>query len=81
MENIRDVLERNGSSLDRVVKCLVMIDDIDQWAAFNEVYVTFFDGHLPARSAMGADGLALGAAVEVAAEGVAKMPAAHIVSR
>ncbi len=65
MENIRAVLERNGSSMDRVIKCLVMIDDIRDWSTFNEVYVTFFDRHLPARSAMGADGLALGAAVEV----------------
>lgn len=65
MENIRAVLERYGSSLDRVVKCTVMIDDIELWGAFNEVYVEFFPGHKPARSAFGADGLALGAAVEV----------------
>lgn len=65
MENIRAVLERNGSSMDRIIKCLVMIDDMRNWPAFNEVYVTFFDQHLPARSAMGADGLALGAEVEV----------------
>jgi len=65
MENIRAVLERYGSSLDRVVKCTVMIDDIDLWGAFNEVYVEFFPGHKPARSAFGAEGLALGAAVEV----------------
>ncbi len=65
MENIRAVLERHGSSLDRVVKCTVMIDDIELWGAFNEVYVEYFPGHKPARSAFGADGLALGAAVEV----------------
>jgi 2-iminobutanoate/2-iminopropanoate deaminase len=65
MENVRAVLERNGSSMDRVIKCLVMIDDIRNWSAFNDVYVTFFDQHLPARSAMGANGLALGAEVEV----------------
>ena len=65
MENIRAVLERHGSSLDRVVKCTVMIDEIEEWGAFNEVYVEFFPGPKPARSAFGADGLALGAAVEV----------------
>lgn len=65
MENISAVLERHGSSLDRVVKCTVMIDEIDEWGAFNEVYVEFFPGPKPARSAFGADGLALGAAVEV----------------
>jgi 2-iminobutanoate/2-iminopropanoate deaminase len=65
MENIRAVLRRYGSSMDRVVKCTVMIDEIELWGAFNEVYVEFFPDHKPARSAFGADGLALGAAVEV----------------
>lgn len=65
MENIKATLERWDSSLDRVVKCTVMIDDIDQWGAFNEVYTTYFPNNKPARSAFGADGLALGAAVEV----------------
>lgn len=65
MDNIKATLERWGSSLDKVVKCTVMIDDIDEWGAFNEVYVEYFPEHKPARSAFGADGLALGAAVEV----------------
>lgn len=65
MENIRTILERWGSSLERVVKCTVMIDEIEEWGAFNEVYVEYFPGPKPARSAFGADGLALGAAVEV----------------
>lgn len=65
MENIKAVLERYGSSLDRVVKCTVMIDDISEWPAMNEVYVTYFPEHKPARSAIGADGLAMGAKVEI----------------
>ncbi len=65
MENLKATLERYGSSLDRVVKCTVMIDDISQWGDFNEVYVEYFPGHKPARSAFGADGLALGAALEL----------------
>ena len=65
MENIRAVLEANGSSMDRVVKCLVMLADIGEWGAMNGVYLTFFPDHLPARSAMGASGLALGARVEI----------------
>lgn len=65
MENIKAILERWGSSLDRVVKCTVMIDDMSEWPAMNEVYATFFPEHKPARSAIGADGLALGAAVEI----------------
>jgi len=65
LDNIEAVLERHGSSMDRVVKCTVMIDDISQWAAMNEVYVTYFPHEKPARSAFGADGLALGAALEI----------------
>lgn len=65
MNNIRDVLERYGSSLDRVVKCTVMIADMSEWPALNEIYVEFFPGPKPARSAIGANGLALGARVEI----------------
>jgi 2-iminobutanoate/2-iminopropanoate deaminase len=65
LENIGQVLERYGSSMDRIVKCLVMIDDMAEWPAMNEVYAEFFPGPKPARSALGADGLALGAMVEI----------------
>ncbi len=65
MENIRAVVERNGSSMDRVVRCLVMLADMSEWGAMNQVYVTHFPRSLPARSAMGASGLALGARVEI----------------
>ncbi len=65
LENIKDVLERYGSSMDRVVKCTIMIDDMAEWPAMNEVYAEFFPGPKPSRSAFGADGLALGAAVEI----------------
>lgn len=65
LENIESVLERYGSSMDRVVKCTVMIDDMAEWPAMNEVYAPYFPGPKPARSALGADGLALGAAVEI----------------
>ena len=66
MENIRAVLGRAGSSLDRVVKCTVYLADMREWAAMNEVYVTFFPaGRRPARTAAGASGLALDARVEI----------------
>lgn len=65
MENIRAVVERNGSSMDRVVRCLVMLADMGEWGAMNRVYVAHFPRALPARSAMGASGLALGARVEI----------------
>ncbi|MGI9075820.1 MAG: RidA family protein [Gemmatimonadaceae bacterium] len=65
MENIRDVLERTGSSLDRVVKCTVMLADMREWDAMNAVYAPYFPRHKPARSALGANGLALNARVEI----------------
>ena len=65
LENIRTVLERHGSSLDRVIKCTAMLADMQEWAAMNEVYVTFFPKHLPARSAFGTTGLAFNARMEL----------------
>ncbi len=66
MDNIKATLEANGSDMDHVVRCLVMLADIKEWTAMNEVYRTYFkEGHFPARSAMGASGLALGARVEI----------------
>ena len=65
MENIRAVVERGGSTMERVVKCLVMLADMAEWGAMNQEYVTHFPRNLPARSAMGASGLALGARVEI----------------
>ncbi len=66
MGNIKRVLEQNGSSMDQVVKCTVFMADMKEWATMNEVYVTFFnEARRPARSAMGANGLALNARVEI----------------
>jgi 2-iminobutanoate/2-iminopropanoate deaminase len=65
LENIRRVLERHGLSLDHVVKCTVMLADMSEWQAMNAVYRTYFTAHLPARSAFGTTGLALGARVEI----------------
>lgn len=65
MTNIRSTLEAHGLSMANVVKCTVMLADMKEWGRFNDVYATFFEGPKPARSALGANGLALGARVEV----------------
>jgi reactive intermediate/imine deaminase len=66
MDNLGAGLKSAGLGWGDVVKCTVMLDDMADWPAFNKVYVTYFvDGKFPARSAFGADGLALGALVEV----------------
>ena len=68
MENIGAVLKVNGLSFDDVFKCTVMMADMRLWGEFNTVYVEYFKpGRLPARSAFGCNGLALGAAVELEA--------------
>lgn len=66
MEEIRRVVENHGGAMDRVVKCTVFLADIREWAAMNQVYVTFFKPEkLPARSALGTSGLSMGARVEI----------------
>ena len=65
LENIKATLETHGYSMRDVVKCTVMLADIAEWAAFNEVYKAYFSPPYPARSALGANGLAIGARVEV----------------
>jgi enamine deaminase RidA (YjgF/YER057c/UK114 family) len=49
-----------------------MIDDISQWGLFNSVYTQYFKKPYPARSAFGADGLALNASFEM--ECIARIP-------
>ena len=65
MDNIGRTLEAAGLGFDDVVKCTAMLADMADWPAFNEVYVEYFEAPYPARSALGANGLALGARVEV----------------
>src|SRR5689334_3681842 len=72
LTNIRTSLEAHGYTMKDVVKCTVMLADISKWGDFNEVYKTFFTEPYPARSALGANGLAVGAQVEVECVAVAR---------
>lgn len=66
MANIDASLKRRGLGLDAVVKCTVMLADMKDWPAFNAIYATYFKkGRYPARSALGVNGLALGAKIEL----------------
>lgn len=66
LQNIRSVLQGQGLDLQHLVRCTVMLADMADWPAFNEVYREFFGSTpLPARSALGCNGLALGARVEI----------------
>ena len=66
MDSIGKILKDNGLNFGHVVKCTVMLDDMADWPRFNAAYLPYFEGkRLPTRSAFGADGLALGAPLEV----------------
>jgi reactive intermediate/imine deaminase len=65
LENIKQTLEANGSSLNEVVKCTVMLADISEWDKMNAIYRTYFPNNRPARSSLGVNGLVLNARVEI----------------
>ena len=66
MENIKATLGRYGLGMGDIIKCTVFLADITEWPTFNEIYAGYFEkGRYPARSALAASGLALGARVEV----------------
>jgi 2-iminobutanoate/2-iminopropanoate deaminase len=67
LENLKAVLEKAGSSLDRVVKTTVILADMAEFAAMNKVYAEFFPSAPPARATFQAAGLALQARVEIEA--------------
>jgi len=66
MENIKSTLSRHGLDMADILMCRVYLADIREWPAFNGIYAGYFEkGRYPARSALAAAGLALGARVEV----------------
>jgi 2-iminobutanoate/2-iminopropanoate deaminase len=74
-ENIKAILAAGGSSLDKVVKCNVYLRDINDFAAMNEVYHSYFSAPFPARTTIQAGALPGGIAVEI--ECIAKRGAQH----
>ncbi len=70
MENIKLVLEANGSSLKNLIRCTVMLADMGEWQKFNAVYTSYFSKPYPARSAFGVIELALGGVVEMECTGL-----------
>lgn len=72
LQNVAAVLEAAGSSLDQVVKTLVFLADMNDFAAMNEVYGKFFTGAPPARSTVQAARLPKDARVEIEAVALVK---------
>ena len=67
MDNISGVLEAAGSSLEQVVKTTVYLADINDFAAFNAVYGSYFAEAPPARTTIQAGALPIGALIEIEA--------------
>ncbi len=67
LNNIQAVLEAAGARLDQVVRCTVFLDDMDDFAAMNEVYGRFFPENPPARAAVEVSRLPKNVGVEIAA--------------
>lgn len=65
LENVTAVLDAAGSSLDQVVKTTVFLQDMDDFAAMNEIYGQFFKEPYPARSAVQVARLPKDALVEI----------------
>ncbi|MCJ1908463.1 RidA family protein [Planococcus ruber] len=63
--NLKAVLAEAGSSLEGVVKTTVFIKDMNDFAALNEVYASYFGGHKPARSTVEVARLPKDAKVEI----------------
>ena len=65
MENCKAILEEAGTDLSKVIKTTVFMKDLAQFADFNEVYATYFEGEFPARSCVQGAKLPLDAPVEI----------------
>jgi 2-iminobutanoate/2-iminopropanoate deaminase len=65
LDNVGEILAAAGASFDRVVKTTVFLADMNDFAAMNEVYATYFAAPAPARSTVAAAGLPKGARIEI----------------
>jgi 2-iminobutanoate/2-iminopropanoate deaminase len=65
LKNVKAIIEEAGSSMDKVVKSLVLLNDINDFAKMNEVYKEFFKENYPARSAFEVGRLPKDALVEI----------------
>lgn len=67
LTNLKNMLEEIGTSMDNVVKTVVFLTDMADFAAMNEVYAEFFKENCPARSAVAVAALPKGAKLEIEA--------------
>ena len=67
LTNISNILKEAGMSMKNVVKVTVLLADINDFAAVNEIYKDFFEAPFPARSAFAVAALPKGGKIEIEA--------------
>ena len=72
LDNVKAILESAGSSIDKVVKTVVFLRDMNDFAAMNAVYSTYFSSNPPARSAVQVARLPKDAIIEIEAIALAE---------
>lgn len=65
LENVKAILESQGFGMQDIIKTTVFLKDMDDFAAMNEIYATFFTSNPPARSAVQVAKLPKDAVVEI----------------
>ena len=72
IENLKAVLENNGSSLNNITRCNLFLVDMADFGKVNEIYKTFFTEHLPARTAIAVHQLPKAGKFEIQADATVK---------
>lgn len=65
MQNMGAILEAGGSSFAEVVKCTILLTDMQHFATVNDIYAKYFPRDPPARATFATNGLPKGALVEI----------------
>lgn len=72
LDNVKAILESQGSSMDKIVKTVVFLRDMNDFALMNAVYATYFPTNPPARSAVEVARLPKDAIIEIEAIALAE---------
>ena len=72
LDNVKAILESAGSSMDKIVKTVVFLRDMNDFVAMNTVYATYFPSNPPARSAVQVARLPKDAVIEIEAIALAE---------
>lgn len=67
LSNMKELLEAAGATMSDVAEVTVLLDNINDFAAMNEVYAEFFTAPYPSRAAFAVEALPLGVKVEIKA--------------